>query len=260
MGILTLILTVFFIVWLLGVLLVHDFQVPPLNLNRFKKVLVVFPHPDDEVLTVGGLIGLFKNQGIHTTLITLTKGERGTPNATLQEKLKATRRKELLKATKILGFNKVILEDFGDGQLEKKQKVIAKYLTHKINKLNPDAIITYDLSGLYGHPDHISVPKVLKPILNKKYPNIRLIFVTNNKKIMRFIKLPTHMAKNEQFIKHQTVPTHRVFIGHHLIGKVRALYAHQSQLTGFRKALPLFLPLWFFVSLSVIEYFHEVQS
>ena len=74
------------------------------------------------------------------------------------------------------------------------------------------------------------------------------------------MKLPTHMAKNQTFIKNRTTPTNKVFVGWGVIRKIKALYCHRSQLHGFKKAMPKVLPLWFFISLSIYEYFHEVKT
>jgi hypothetical protein len=41
-----------------------------------KRVLALFPHPDDEV-TVAGTLMKLKSEGHHVTLVCLTRGEKG---------------------------------------------------------------------------------------------------------------------------------------------------------------------------------------
>lgn len=260
MVMLILLLTAFFVLWIISISLIHDFSLPALHLSNFKHALVVFPHPDDEVLTLGGLIGVLRDRGVHTTLLTLTKGEKGTPTAKLNPSLKSTRSKELESAAKILGFNQVTLSDYGDGQLNLKEGQITKYLNAKLKKIKPDVVFSYDLSGLYGHPDHISVSKVITNLIDKKYPNIKLIYVSQSQKMLHYLSLPTHMAQNQSFLKARKFSTHKIFVGHKIFNKIHALYCHQSQLASFKKSMPHFLPLWFFISLSIYEYFYDNKA
>lgn len=77
-----LIITVFLIVilfWLTIFFLANDVSVPLASISKYKNILVIFPHPDDEVLTAGGLMRTLSNSGKKVNLIILSKGERGRP-------------------------------------------------------------------------------------------------------------------------------------------------------------------------------------
>ena len=63
--------------WVAGVLFITDLAVPVRDVRRFKNVLVVFPHADDETVNCGGAIRRFSTAGATVTLLLLTGGERG---------------------------------------------------------------------------------------------------------------------------------------------------------------------------------------
>jgi LmbE family N-acetylglucosaminyl deacetylase/glycosyltransferase involved in cell wall biosynthesis len=50
-------------------------DIPPLDLTDIRSMLVVSPHPDDEVLGVGGLIQAAAAQGIDVRVLMLTNGD-----------------------------------------------------------------------------------------------------------------------------------------------------------------------------------------
>lgn len=149
--ILILILSAVLIVWLIIFFLLADFSYPNINTSGVKKVLLVFPHPDDEVLTCGALIREFSRQKKQITYLCLTKGEKGQEGATFNPKLAEIRSREASKVANILGITKLIHDDFGDGELKNKKNVIKKRVREVIQEEKPDLIMTYDLSGLYGH-------------------------------------------------------------------------------------------------------------
>lgn len=239
----------------------NDFFVKNKSLKKYKKVLVVFPHPDDEVMTVSGLIQKLAKQNITTVLLTLTKGERGTRDASLRKNLKMIRSKEIFTAVKLLQFSHFFQKDLGDGNLENKKEDMRKIIRHAIFSEKPDLIITYDLAGLYGHTDHIVCSEVVTEIITKEFPNIALWYSALPKKILKLIKLPEHMAKNPKYKDRRVYPTHKVFVAPFLFNKIRAVYAHHSQVPSYKRSIPIpFLPLPFVYSLSLFEYFYEVQA
>src|SRR5579884_1427394 len=109
MVILLIIVLIVPLLWLTGFLIVTDFSVPLRDARQFQRVLVIFPHADDEAITCGGLLHHFSAGGSMVTLVLLTKGERG-PNATRSENLKETRTREAQIVAKVLGISKLIQE------------------------------------------------------------------------------------------------------------------------------------------------------
>lgn len=241
--------------WFVGFIIRTDFSVPDAILNKYKRILVIFPHPDDEALTTGGLI-----RKSHAVLHLLTKGERGTVQGRANKSQRLTRSKEAELVAEILGVSKLIHDDLGDGQLKSRKVFLNKRLEQVIKAEKPDLVVTYDLSGLYGHSDHIICSEVITDLVREQFPGIKLWYVTHPKKILKLAKLPEHMAENPNFTDKRTYPTVKLFIGTTIIPKIRAVYAYKSQYDSFRSAFPFrFLPLWFLVSMSLHEYFYEAN-
>lgn len=247
-------------IWLIGFFISNDFTIPSQNVANFKKILVVYPHADDEALTVGGLVGISKEYGNDTTLAILTKGEKGTPNADLKNDLKEIRTIEAKESATILGITKLIQEDFGDGELANKRVELTEYLNRLIQEEKPDLIITYDQSGLYGHPDHITTSEIITELVKTKHLDTKLWYTTQPKRILKLIKLPEHMANDNVFKDKREEPTHKVMIAPFVFNRIEAVYAHKSQRKSYVDGLPIKqLPLWFFHSMPIFEYFHKAN-
>ena len=54
-------------------------QLPPLALPRPGRVVVVSPHPDDEIFGAGGLIAQMQSSGIPVEIIAVSDGEASHP-------------------------------------------------------------------------------------------------------------------------------------------------------------------------------------
>ncbi len=240
------------LLWLAGFFMINDFSIKTIDYEelRSKKILIIFPHPDDEVMSCGGFIHKLSKTA-EITLHILTKGEKGTPNGKTDLKLKEIRTKEAQEVSKILGINNLIIDDYGDGELKNKKPRVTKRISEIIKKIKPYLIITYDLSGLYGHEDHIAVSEIAT-----KLAKTRLWYVSVPEKLYKFIKLPEHMAKDLKFRDRRKYPTLKAYAG---FRRIMALYAYKSQLSGFKKSFPM-LPLWFSASMRVYEYFYEVEK
>jgi LmbE family N-acetylglucosaminyl deacetylase len=65
------------------------------------RVVVVAPHPDDEILGVGGTMALLAAAGAHTVLVAVTDGEASHPGR--QEELRRLRPQESVAAAACLG-------------------------------------------------------------------------------------------------------------------------------------------------------------
>lgn len=247
------------LVWVICAFIVNDFSLPSRNIRKYKKILVVFPHGDDEISHTAGLFRMAAQYGNKTTWVILTKGEQGTSDAHLDNSLKQIRTIEAQEAAKIYRITKLIQEDFGDGKLSSKRKELTVYIDGVIKNENPAIIITYDLAGSYGHPDHISVSEIVTDLVKKKYTKIQLWYATFPKLIYNMGKFPTEMAKDPEFMKRRSPARCKIFIGFNVIQKVRAVYEYKSQYQSFQKAIPYNLPPWFIYSLFICEYFNEAN-
>jgi len=91
--------------WLAGIVAACDLSVPPAGVRGFRNVLAVFPHADDETVNCGGVIHLLSSSGSSVTLLLLTAGERGNRAGVTDDALKAVRRREAERASRLLGVS-----------------------------------------------------------------------------------------------------------------------------------------------------------
>lgn len=221
-----------------------------------KTLLVVFPHPDDESFNCGGLLSAAKRCGFETHLLILTKGGAGRNYLKRSEKTeketKRVRENEMTKAGKILEIDNLTIWDFQDGQLRETEKEWAGKLAAYLKELLPGIVVTYDPSGITGHPDHIVVSLKVLEVLEK---------IKKQKRPLLFWPVPGEIQK--RFLKRKSktldlLPEADFEIGLGLImlrwRKLRAVLSHQSQLTktGRLKLAALFLG-------QTGEFYHRVD-
>jgi LmbE family N-acetylglucosaminyl deacetylase len=247
------------LLWIAGFLLVTDFSVPLSNARSFHHILVIFPHADDEAVSCGGTLHRVARSGCAVTLVLLTRGERGTPDATLSPTLKDIREREAQTASTILGISTFLQEDFGDATLQEKRQELTVFLDTLIQQKQPDLLITYDLAGFYGHPDHIACSEVVTELQKNRFREIPLWYVTFPQRVLARVRLPEHMVTDLQAAKKRALPTHKLFIGGSVFPKIRSWYTYKSQRASLTKGIGKLLPLWFFLSMMLFEYFAEAR-
>lgn len=126
-----------------------------------KCLLAVYAHPDDEAFGVGGVLRKYSDEGVKTALVCATRGEAGEisdPALASRETLGAVREQELRAACRIMGVADLAFLDYHDGQLAQADEVeaVGRIVFH-MRRLRPQVVITFDPSGVYGHPDHVAV-------------------------------------------------------------------------------------------------------
>jgi len=126
------------------------------------KLMCIIAHPDDESLAMGGTLAKYAHEGIETSLVVATRGERGWRGSDDEHPgeiaLGTIREKELREASSVLGISHLAFLDYVDGDLDQTEytEVVAKIVT-SLRIVRPHVIITFGPDGLYGHPDHIAI-------------------------------------------------------------------------------------------------------
>ncbi len=126
------------------------------------RLMCILAHPDDETLGTGGILAKYAAEGVVTSLICATRGERGWPgpentNPGLQT-LGEIRERELSRAARVLGIRQVHLLDYIDGDLDQADPgVVVPQIAALIRRVRPQVVVTFDPKGSYGHPDHIAI-------------------------------------------------------------------------------------------------------
>ena len=133
--------------------LIADFDAQP--------VLVLAPHPDDEIIGPGGTIRRHVLAGAPVTVAILTDGRWGGYNG--DGKLIERRRNESRRAAQILGLPPPIFFDAPDRELGETPEILDKIRRLFIEK-NPKYVYLPALTD--GHPDHWSTNCLLHAILS----------------------------------------------------------------------------------------------
>lgn len=128
--------------------------------EQAKTLLLIFPHPDDESVMAGGLVQKMKRLGWKIAVLSVTGGERGRIFVHGHGRsLREIRENEFCRAVRRIGGDKGEIWNFPDGRLSQKdiQVKLKANLIKYLGIIKPDLIVTYDPSGLTGHPDHIAL-------------------------------------------------------------------------------------------------------
>ena len=126
------------------------------------RLMCILAHPDDESLGTGGILARYAAEGVATFLVTATRGERGWQGNAADypgsHALGRMREAELRAAAQVLGLREVVFLDYQDGELDRANpaEAIGQLVAH-VRRVRPDVVVTFDPTGVYGHPDHIAI-------------------------------------------------------------------------------------------------------
>ncbi|MBI3853886.1 MAG: PIG-L family deacetylase [Verrucomicrobia bacterium] len=175
------------------------------------NVLIIAPHPDDEVIGCGGAVCLHVRQGNRVSAVFLTSGELGLKRLPREEAWRI-REAEARKAAKMLGLEELFFLRQPDWMLGEHLVKVAAALRLVLEQEKPKLI--YLPHPQDGHPDHQAALPVLKVALKR----CRI-----SKPELRAYEVWTPLAEFDQ-VEDITAVMPR---------KLRALRAHRSQLNEF---------------------------
>lgn len=125
-------------------------------LPDWNRVLAVVAHPDDESFGLGATLSTFVATGAAVDVLCLTRGEASTLQG-VEGDLSQIREHELRSAADALGARAVDLRALPDGGLrDLDNHIIDAEVDRAIAATRPDGIITFDTTGISGHPDHVA--------------------------------------------------------------------------------------------------------
>ncbi|MEO5951163.1 MAG: PIG-L family deacetylase, partial [Chloroflexia bacterium] len=139
------------------------------------SLLGVFAHPDDEQ----GMTGAFlraHTQNIETGLICATRGELGEiayPELGTPETLGTVREAEMRAAAEVANIDQLWFLDYRDSGMMgtpgnedptsfyrvNDDEALAK-IVKIIRDFKPTLLVTFDATGGYGHPDHLTIHRL----------------------------------------------------------------------------------------------------
>jgi len=125
---------------------------------RADKVLVLAPHPDDDVMGCGGIIKALSDGGAKIKVIYFSDGSRGTKSGKADESLIEEREKEAREAGRILGVGEEKFLRLADGKIAPSLD-LATRVRRELEFDSPDLILAPSMEDL--HPDHHAVAEIL---------------------------------------------------------------------------------------------------
>lgn len=160
------------------------------------RVLIIFPHPDDETLFCGGTIARHVKDGDEIIWICAGLGERSRNSAKRFSKLffvahsilgsfpfliilqkvavwwlsffrkrnkelAEIRRREALELAKISGISRIHFLEIEDMRFGKSSAKIKEEIKKYLDLYKPDIIYTFHPNGLTGHPDHAALSRAV---------------------------------------------------------------------------------------------------
>ncbi len=143
-------------------------------------LLTVHAHPDDEASKGAATVARYRAEGVRTVLVCCTGGEEGDilnpamDSPEVREHLGEIRRRELEAATKIIGYDEVVLLGYRDSGMpgadgNKRPEAFANApldeavgrLVTVVRREKPQVMVTYpDEQREYPHPDHLRVHEI----------------------------------------------------------------------------------------------------
>lgn len=153
-----------------------------------ERVLVVFPHPDDEAFSSSGTIAKLIAEGASVTYACLTLGEMGrnlgVPLIANRVTLPSIRKQELIKAAEAIGIQDLRCLGYLDKTIEFEpyEKIDAE-IAAIMNEVKPHKVITF-LPGYSVHPDHnatgASVVRVIANMVEDARPDVWCVGFAHN--------------------------------------------------------------------------------
>jgi len=133
--------------------------------------MLLVAHPDDAEFSSAGTIARLTNAGKDVTIVQVTSGDKGTPDADVHpETLTQRREAEELEAASRLKVARVEFLRCTDGELTP-DLVLREKIVRMIRRHKPDVIISHDPFRPYAlHPDHRAVGFAA---LDSVYPTAR---------------------------------------------------------------------------------------
>jgi len=155
--------------------------------DRPRRLLAVFPHPDDESYGCAGLLArLGAAPDAATALLCLTRGEAskmGTQRGLTPAEVGALRTERLERVRDLVELDVLDVRDLPDGGLARLAlDVVAAVVGEVLDTFRPHVVIAHCARGVNGHLDHVATHWAVRRALADR-PGIRLAMVAYRKAV-----------------------------------------------------------------------------
>lgn len=172
-----------------------------------KNILVLSPHPDDDIVGCGGTVYKCRLKGSRVIVVYMTDGRKGNPHYS-EDELVSVRKEEARRAAAVIGIEDLVFLKNRDGELSCREESVAP-ISKILNDYNPDAVFLPFL--LDNHRDHMATND---------------IFVEASRKFSGEI-----MCYGYEVWTPLSVPNCVIDITKEMPKKIDALKQHKSQMT-----------------------------
>lgn len=217
-------------------------------------LLLVVPHPDDEVFGCGGVIARMRAHGRTVATLTLTRGRAGRSlDLCTRDQLPAMREAELRGSLAALGVEDATILDHPDfvpdadrglephpGLRAVPESVLMADIVAVLERCRPRTLLTFPPNGSNGHPDHVITHRLALAAAE--------VVATPPERVFVFASdMPFDQQAREGFLPPSEVrdlqlpATHHVDVGPFIEAKLRAMGNHQTQalsVLGFMRSMP----------------------
>src|SRR6476646_3073243 len=132
-----------------------------------RRLLMTVPHPAEEAYTAAGTLTLATRAGAEVHVLCATRGEAGKVAAGVDATPRTVgelRASELAAACRVIGAQPPRFLGYRDGTLaEVHLGEAVGEIVRAIREVRPQVVITLGPDGVYGHPDHIALHKLVMP-------------------------------------------------------------------------------------------------
>jgi LmbE family N-acetylglucosaminyl deacetylase len=225
-------------------------------------VVFVHAHPDDEAIFTAGTMCLLGAAGHRVVLVVATGGELGVPHEDTDgpAHLAALRLDETAEAAGLLGVARTHFLGYHDsgmlgdasndapGSLWSADLAeVADELAAVLHQEDADALVTYDETGIYGHPDHVQVHRASRMAADQA-GTATVYEATVDREYLHFVE--THLVEEAILAgdlgmvrSHLGLPsvmiTNAIDVSSELDRKRAAMAAHASQIPETTSAFQL---------------------
>lgn len=229
-------------------------------------LLLVVPHPDDEVFGAGGMFARMAAHGRRVASLTLTRGRAGrTLGLAPQAALAQLREQELRASLAALGVQEARIEDFPDFVTAADRGLdlhpgldgvdpdeLVAPIVRALDELRPRKVLTFAPNGSNGHPDHVATHRSVATALTRSdHRPAELYYYASER--------PYEGEPRNGFLDPEEIrrlhlpPTHYVEVGSFIETKLRAMAHHQTQ------ALSVMTFMRRFSRRLLVETFHRAE-
>ena len=167
-----------------------------------RTLMAVHAHPDDEVISTGGILARYAGERVRTVVVICTDGSQGFGPGGAQpgepghdrDAVAKTRREELKRSCFVLGVDHLEMLGYRDSGMagwagndepdafcNMPVERAAEAIAELIDRYEPQVVVTYDENGGYGHPDHIQTHRVAMAALDRSANPAKVYFTARSR-------------------------------------------------------------------------------